>query len=99
MSATLISAQKLIVNLLRQIRYYCFSIKAGIQMENRFLENMKIVERTIRETRYVPYDQLYSYVRIGNSLYITCKNSARLIVMKMDPDMILRYLQLCKSGK
>ena len=68
-------------------------------MEDRFLENMKIVEQAIREAGYVPSDQLYGYVQTGNSLYITCKNSARLIVMKMDPDMILRYLQLCKSGK
>ena len=68
-------------------------------MENRFLENMKIVERAIREAGYVPYDQLYGYVQTGNSLYITRKSNARQIVMKMDTDMIRRYLQLRKSGK
>ena len=68
-------------------------------MENQFLENMKIVERAIREAGYVPYDQLYGYVQTGNSLYITRKSNARQIVMKMDTDMIRRYLQLRKSGK
>ena len=68
-------------------------------MEDRFLENMKIVEQAIREAGYVPYDQLYSYVQTGNSLYITRKSNARQIIVKMDPDMIRRYLQVHKSGK
>ena len=68
-------------------------------MEDRFLENMKIVEQAIRESGYVPYDQLYGYVQTGNSLYITRKNNARQIIVKMDPDMIRRYLQVHKSGK
>ena len=68
-------------------------------MDNRFLENMKIVERAIREAGYDPYDQLYGYVQTGNSLYITRKNNARQIIVKMDPYMIRRYLQVHKSGK
>ena len=65
-------------------------------MENRFLADMKIVERAIREAGLVPYDQLYGYVQTGNSLYITRRNNAREIVMKMDREKILRYLQLRK---
>ena len=68
-------------------------------MEDRFLENMKIVEQAIREAGYVPCDQLYGYVQTGNSLYITRKNNARQIIVKMDPDMIRRYLQVHKSSK
>lgn len=65
-------------------------------MENRFLADMKIVERAIREAGFVPYDQLYGYVQTGNSLYITRRNNAREIVMKMDREKIRRYLQLRK---
>ena len=65
-------------------------------MENRFLADMKIVERAIREAGGVPYDQLYGYVQTGNSLYITRRNNAREIVMKMDREKIRRYLQLRK---
>ena len=65
-------------------------------MENRFLADMKIVERAIREAGLVPYDQLYGYVQTGNSLYITRRNNAREIVMKMDREKIRRYLQLRK---
>ena len=65
-------------------------------MANRFLADMKIVERAIREAGFVPYDQLYGYVQTGNSLYITRRNNAREIVMKMDREMIRRYLQLRK---
>lgn len=65
-------------------------------MENRFLADMKIVERAIREAGFVPYDQLYGYVQTGNSLYITRRNNAREIVMKMDREKIRRCLQLRK---
>lgn len=65
-------------------------------MENRFLADMKIVERAIREAGLVPYDQLYGYVQTGNSLYITRRNNAREIVMKMDREKIRRCLQLRK---
>lgn len=65
-------------------------------MENRFLADMKIVERAIRDAGFVPYDQLYGYVQTGNSLYITRRNNAREIVMKMDREKIRRYLQLRK---
>ena len=65
-------------------------------MEYRFLAEMKIVERAIRDAGFVPYDQLYGYVQTGNSLYITRRNNAREIVMKMDREKIRRYLQLRK---
>lgn len=52
-------------------------------MEDRFLENMKIVEQSIREAGYVPYDQLYGNVQTGNSLYITRKNNARQIILPL----------------
>lgn len=65
-------------------------------MENRFLADMKIVERAIRDAGFVPYDQLYGYVQTGNSLYITRRNNAREIVMKMDREKIRRCLQLRK---
>ena len=65
-------------------------------MEDRFLRDMKIVEWAIREAGFVPYDQLYGYVQTGNSLYITRRNNAREIVMKMDREKIRRYLQLRK---
>lgn len=65
-------------------------------MEDRFLKDMKIVVDTIRDAGFVPYDQLYGYVQTGNSLYITRRNNAREIVMKMDREMIRRYLQLRK---
>ena len=65
-------------------------------MENRFLADMKIVERAVREAGFVPYDQLYGYVQTGNSLYITRRNNAREIVMKMDREKIRRCLQLRK---
>ena len=65
-------------------------------MEDRFLRDMKIVEWAIREAGFVPYDQLYGYVQTGNSLYITRRNNAREIVMKMDREKIWRYLQLRK---
>lgn len=87
------------VDLQIEIGYHYFRKKGVIQMEDRFLENMKIVEQAIREAGYVPYDQLYGYVQTGNSLYITRKNNARQIIVKMDPDMIRRYLQIHKSGK
>ena len=65
-------------------------------MENRFLADMKIVERAIPDAGSVPYDQLYGYVQTGNSLYITRRNNAREIVMKMDREKIRRCLQLRK---
>ena len=65
-------------------------------MEGRFLADMKVVERAIREAGFVPYDQLYGYVQTGNSLYITRRNNAREIVMKMDREKIRRCLQLRK---
>ena len=67
-------------------------------MENRFLADMKIVERAIREAGFVPYDQLYGYVQTGNRLYITRKHNARQIVVQMDSDMIRRYVNLRKSA-
>ena len=76
--------------------YHCFREKEAKQMENRFLADMKIVERAIREAGFVPYDQLYGYVQTGNSLYITRRNNAREIVMKMDREKIRRCLQLRK---
>lgn len=76
--------------------YHCFREKDAKQMENRFLADMKIVERAIRDAGFVPYDQLYGYVQTGNSLYITRRNNAREIVMKMDREKIRRYLQLRK---
>ena len=76
--------------------YLCFREKEAKQMENRFLADMKIVERAIREAGFVPYDQLYGYVQTGNSLYITRRNNAREIVMKMDREKIRRCLQLRK---
>lgn len=76
--------------------YHCFRENEAKQMENRFLADMKIVERAIREAGFVPYDQLYGYVQTGNSLYITRRNNAREIVMKMDREKIRRYLQLRK---
>ena len=76
--------------------YHCFREKEAKQMENRFLADMKIVERAIRDAGFVPYDQLYGYVQTGNSLYITRRNNAREIVMKMDREKIRRYLQLRK---
>lgn len=75
---------------------HCFREKEAKQMANRFLAEMKIVERAIREAGFVPCDQLYGYVQTGNSLYITRRNNAREIVMKMDREMIRRYLQLRK---
>lgn len=65
-------------------------------MEDRFLKDMKIVVDAIRDAGFVPYDQLYGYVQTGNSLYITRRNNAREIVMKMDREKIRRYLQLRK---
>ena len=65
-------------------------------MEDRFLKDMKIVVDAIRDAGFVPHDQLYGYVQTGNSLYITRRNTAREIVMKMDREMIRRYLQLRK---
>lgn len=65
-------------------------------MENRFLADMKIVERAIQDAGFVPYNQLYGYVQTGNSLYITRRNNAREIVMKMDREKIRRCLQLRK---
>ena len=65
-------------------------------MEDRFLRDMKIVEWAIREAGVVPCDQLYGYVQTGNNLYITRRNNAREIVMKMDREKIRRYLQLRK---
>lgn len=76
--------------------YLCFREKEAKQMENRFLADMKIVERAIRDAGFVPYDQLYGYVQTGNSLYITRRNNAREIVMKMDREKIRRCLQLRK---
>ena len=76
--------------------YLCFREKEAQQMENRFLADMKIVERAIRDAGFVPYDQLYGYVQTGNSLYITRRNNAREIVMKMDREKIRRCLQLRK---
>ena len=67
-------------------------------MDDRFLTDMKIVERAIREAGGVPYDQLYGYVQTGNSLYITRKHHARQIVEQMDSGMIRRYLNLRKSA-
>lgn len=67
-------------------------------MDDRFLTDMKIVERAIREAGGVPYDQLYGYVQTGNSLYITRKHHARQIVEQMDYGMICRYLNLRKSA-
>ena len=67
-------------------------------MEDRFLTDMKIVERAIREAGFIPYDQLYAYVQTGNSLYITRKHNARQIVEQMDSGMIRRYLNLRKSA-
>ena len=65
-------------------------------MEDRFMKDMKIVVDAIRGAGFVPYDQLYGYVQTGNSLYITRRNNAREIVMKMDREKIRRYLQLRK---
>ena len=65
-------------------------------MEDRFLKDMKIVMDAIRDAGFVPYDQLYGYVQTGNSLYITRRNNAREIVMKMDREKIRRCLQLRK---
>ena len=65
-------------------------------MEDRFLKDMKIVVDAIRGAGFVPYDKLYVYVQTGNSLYITRRNNAREIVMKMDREKIRRYLQLRK---
>ena len=65
-------------------------------MEDRFLKDMKIVVDAIRDAGFVPYDQLYGYVQTGNSLYITRRNNAREIVMKMDREKIRRCLQLRK---
>ena len=65
-------------------------------MEDRFLKDMTIVVDAIRDAGFVPYNQLYGYVQTGNSLYITRRNNAREIVMKMDREMIRRYLQLRK---
>ena len=67
-------------------------------MDDRFLTDMKIVERAIREAGCIPYDQLYGYVQTGNSLYITRKHNARQIVEQMDSGMIRRYLNLRKSA-
>ena len=67
-------------------------------MEDRFLAEMKNVERAIREAGFIPYDQLYGYVQTGNSLYITRKYNARQIVEKMDFAMIRRYLNHRKSA-
>lgn len=67
-------------------------------MDDRFLTDMKIVERAIREAGFIPYDQLYGYVQTGNSLYITRKHNARQIVEQMDSGMIRRYLNLRKSA-
>ena len=67
-------------------------------MEDRFLAEMKNVERAIREAGFIPYDQLYGYVQTGNSLYITRKYNARKIVEQMDSAMIRRYLNLRKTG-
>lgn len=86
------------VDLRKQMGYHCFRDKGAIQMEDRFLANMKIVERAIREAGFVPYDQLYGYVQTGNSLYITRKHNARQMVEHMDCDMIRRYLNLRKSA-
>jgi uncharacterized protein (UPF0297 family) len=78
--------------------YHCFREKEAIQMDDRFLTDMKIVERAIREAGFIPYDQLYGYVQTGNSLYITRKHNARQIVEQMDSGMIRRYLNLRKSA-
>ena len=78
--------------------YHCFGEKEAKQMENRFLADMKIVERAIREAGFVPYDQLYGYVQTGNSLYITRHHNARQIVEQLDSDMIRRYVNLRKSA-
>ena len=67
-------------------------------MDDRFLTDMKIVERAIREAGFIRYDQLYAYVQTGNSLYITRKHHARQIVEQMDYGMICRYLNLRKSA-
>ena len=67
-------------------------------MDDRFLTDMKIVERAIREAGFIPYDQLYGYVQTGNSLYITRKHNARQIVEQMGSGMIRRYLNLRKSA-
>ena len=64
-----------------------------------FDKNINIVINALRKAGYDPYDQLYGYVQTGNSLYITRKNNARQIIVKMDPFMIRRSLQVHKSGK
>ena len=67
-------------------------------MEACFLAEMKIVEQSIRDAGFIPYDQLYGYVMTGNDLYITRKNNARQIISKMDSEKIRRYLELYMSG-
>ena len=57
---------EVMVDLQIEIGYHYFRKKGVIQMEDRFLENMKIVEQAIREAGYVPSDQLYGYVQTGN---------------------------------
>ena len=69
-----------------------------MQMEDRFLADMKIVERAIREAGFVPYDQLYGYVLTRNSDYITRKHNAQQLVEHMDTDMIRRYLKFRKGA-
>ena len=81
------------VDLQIEIGYHYFRKKGVIQMEDRFLENMKIVEQAIREAGYVPCDQLYGYVSTGESAYITRQDNARALVLDMDKNELREFLK------
>lgn len=67
-------------------------------METNFENIMAHIVASIREAGYVPYDQLYGYLKTGDDTYITRTGDARNLIKKLDPNQVQCFVEeLCTS--
>lgn len=67
--------------------------------DTEFNEIMDTIVNALKERGYNPYMQLYGYVTENEPSYITKHNNARKLIISLDRDKVMSYVQNMKYIK
>lgn len=68
-------------------------------MEHDFEATMEQIVSALRSAGYEPYDQIYGYLKTGDSSYITRAGDARRLITGVDRSRLLSYVETLKAEK
>ena len=67
-----------------------FQVESGPQIQAKDI--LEIVYKALSEKGYNPVNQIVGYIMSGDPTYITSHNSARSLIMKMEPDELVEEM-------